>query len=553
MQPLVENQELRVAVPGPIDSFTWDERGRLWTARKNELRLHTGDHRVFRTRVSRPAALLVHGTRAFVAEGSRLRELDIGRELREVAAAEIPARRSITGAAWGSLGHIFVTFEGGLARLDPAAKTWETIALGLAAEDVTFDDFGLPVLADDGLVLRVAPGLNYSAGLENYTKRDLGLVANQPRLSASAVVVADGVWTVFDSETRQLQQFKEQPVGTLAKWRDLADLSGVERISGLKFGPDGALWMLADSKLLRLASPSSSACPADLTPLSSGELAALLYHRNPWQRQTALRLLESREDLRQARGLHPSTPLHTLLQDQQAAPIGRANALRALHRLNLADDTAIEDAALLGPPELRAAAIELVGERGYTTGTAFKALEKNANHTNHFVRTAVLIAARRFVSGSIVNDTPPRFPIREVFTGGVLSGLWFSAENGSTPEFDLLFWNAVRPITAFDAAHAIGFFQEEGEPFAFAFWLLPRIARQVAAMDDPLRQQDALMMMRNIKPSNHRLLIRMLEAMNTVKPNARPEPRTLETLELFASSQNVELSRAASVLLTQWR
>lgn len=91
-------------------------------------------------------------------------------------------------------------------------------------------------------------------------------------------------------------------------------------------------------------------------------------------------------------------------------------------------------------------------------------LMKLGKEPNIDVRMAAAIAARQFMSGLLAIDTAPRaMPIREVYTGGILSSLWFSTEKSRSPAFDLLFWNAVRPISAYDSAQPMGFFNGERE------------------------------------------------------------------------------------------
>ena len=73
---------------------------------------------------------------------------------------------------------------------------------------------------------------------------------------------------------------------------------------------------------------------------------------------------------------------------------------------------------------------------------------------------------------------------------------------------DLLFWNAVRPITAFDSAHPMGFFNGENDSkLAIAYWTIGLITRQIAEAEDPLKQQDAMLMVAELNPSNLRMIL----------------------------------------------
>jgi hypothetical protein len=290
--------------------------------------------------------------------------------------------------------------------------------------------------------------------------------------------------------------------------------------------------------------------------LETGEVIAEFKNPNSWQRDTALRVLDAREDLRAARGLHPGTPLHALFGDRSASPLARVYSVLALHRLELLDETLLENAADDPHPLVRTWAALLFGERGYPTGTAFQQLVKLGKETNLTVRGAVAVSARQFVSGSLTLDTAPRtIPLREVFTGGILSTLWFSTELGRTPGFDLLFWNAVRPITAYDSAHPMGFFngdREEGLPFAY--WIIVRIAQQIAEADDPLKQEDAMLMVAQLKPVNHRMILAALEGLKLGTPGRRvmPTEASRKVLEDFAKNGNCDIATRGRELLDAW-
>ena len=57
-------------------------------------------------------------------------------------------------------------------------------------------------------------------------------------------------------------------------------------------------------------------------------------------------------------------------------------------------------------------------------------------------------------------------------------------------------------MSAFDAAHPLGFFTGDSEPsLAIAHWMVRLIARQIAESNDPLRQQDAMIVLGELKPA----------------------------------------------------
>jgi len=146
-------------------------------------------------------------------------------------------------------------------------------------------------------------------------------------------------------------------------------------------------------------------------------------------------------------------------------------------------------------------------------------------------------------------------PIREVFTGGILSTLWFSTENGHTPEFDLLYWNAVRPITAFDHAHPMGFFNGDNDAaLEIAYWIVRLITRQIAESEDPFKQQDAMLMVGELKPSNSRMILAALQGLKngSTGRKATPTQRSLQVLAGFAKNNDDQIAGIAREILAEW-
>ena len=134
-------------------------------------------------------------------------------------------------------------------------------------------------------------------------------------------------------------------------------------------------------------------------------------------------------------------------------------------------------------------------------------------------------------------------PIREVFTGGILSTLWFSTEKSSSPAFDLLYWNAVRPISAYDSAHPMGFFngdREEGLPIAD--WIVGLITRQIAEQDNAWKQEDAMLLVGEMKPTNSGMIIAALQGLK----NGTPQRRVIPCDAPDAMKQLLALVRAVS-------
>jgi hypothetical protein len=583
-------------------AFTWDERGRLWMLSDHGNRLvlssvpKAGEVRSvgsFERRGNERAGLLVHGDQAFVSDGDAIRQFEIkeGKYLSEqspsVAPPNLfPRRVQVTSITWAPTGHISFLYrsndDSGVGRLDLRRDRWDVVAKGLAG-DLAYDVNGFPVASDEpsGHFFRLRLGLDYGRGLHNYAKRDLALDIDRPEVRAGEIVTHPGAhwpeenrgtWLVADRETSSLQQFKEDDRGGLTHWRDLArwDSGGADCVD-LQIGPDGAVWMLLSRAAEETSGGRATGAlhrlhPADLTAppqlpeipsLETKDVVALLGHANAWQRETALRVLDDREELRQARGLHPGTPLGALYGDANASAVARVYALLSLHRVELLDEVTLESASGESDPALRAWAALLFGERNYPTGTSFNMLMKLAQEPDLNVRMAVAVAARQFVSGTLAVDTAPRaMPIREVYTGGLLSALWFSTEQSRSPAFELLFWNALKPISAYDAAHPIGFFTEEfKESVPIANWIVGLVAEQIAQQDDPLKQEDAMLMVGKLKPANAPLVLATLQGLKRGTPRLStvPTEKSLNVLEVLSRNDNREIATLAGEILSLWQ
>jgi hypothetical protein len=581
-------------------AFTWDDHGQIWLLSGSQNRLivstlpqaHAGKIqpvRSFQRMGNTPSAILVSGDIVFVSDGPAIRSFPANGAKTDATvhvppASLFPAHLEISSLAWSPLGYIYFLYhspidqEGGIGRVNLRGPHWDVVAKG-SFSNLAFDWNGFVIAADSDShsLFRVAAGLDYHRGLETYQKSDLALKTDKPGLKPAFATIDSvsastpenhGMWLVFDSANSTLEQFKEER--GLNHSRTVVRLKPPSTLRDMQAGPDGATWMLVapfngaegdrDSAIFRLKSVEpASQFPAfeDMTRLDNEKLVAGLANPNPWQRDAALRILDNREDLRSARGLHPGTPLHKAFGEKTNSPIARVYALLSLHRLGLLDETLLENAADDNELLVRAWAGLLFGERNYPTGVAFDKLIKLAKETNLVARSAAAIAARQFVSGSLAIDTPPRaMPIREVFTGGILSTLWFSTENGSSPEFDLLFWNAVRPITAFDPAHPMGFFNGDNDSkLVLAYWVVGLITRQIAETEDSLKQEEAMIKVSELNPQNTRMILAALRGLKNGTPNRKvaPTERTLQVLADFAKSDNSEIASLAGELHREWQ
>lgn len=577
-----------------LQGFTWDENGVLWTVSSNAQKLVLNRHpkgkraelagSISRGANSQGMNFLVHGGKIFLPDQGGIQVLEVqgqnglkaGQILRPPTTL-FPAEMEVKSLWWSGLGYIDFSYvsagkrEKGFGRVKLAGTDWDVVVKGIEG-DLSVDRNQFPIATDkeSRSIFRVALGLDYERGLETYSKKDLALKLDK-EIEPGAVIVYSGSmwpgenvgsWLVFDSGTKALQQFREEE-GKLHHWRELVKFSEKDAVIDLQPGPEGGVWLLVKSDtagaLYRLETSEgvTGEMPMELARMATTNLVALLRHPNSWQRDTALRTLSEREELLKARGLHPGTGLHDLFNDKGATAVARVNALLGLHRTGLLDETLLENAVTDPELAVRVWTGLLFGERNYPTGTAFHGVMNLAKETNVIVRGAAAIAARQFVSGSLGTDTPPKImPIREVWTGGILSTLWFSTEKGSTPEFDLLYWNAVRPITGFDHAHPIGFFNGDNDSkLKIAYWIIGLITRQIAESDDPLKQEEAMLMVGDLKPTNHPMLIAALEGLKKGSGSMRVKPteKSLQVLEKFTAHENCRVADLGKELAREWK
>ncbi|MDX1950989.1 MAG: HEAT repeat domain-containing protein [Verrucomicrobiota bacterium] len=567
-----------------IKAFTWDEHGQLWflVEKENQFEIwNKGDNgslpfKSFEKNGKVAGSLLIHGGIALVADGSRIRQFATTKteELIEdkplyppTNLVQVSAIRSMEWLPQGGIGFYWESGESGeqgLGKFDPRTGEWDFIARGLKMDQYALDSMGRIIGIDQasGLLFRVAPGIDYRNGLEGYSKSDLALKGFAAEEMWGGIEVNKGnhlseqpneTVLLFDKNRSTLLEFEEAN-GRFSKRRILTTITNGE-ISDLQSGPDGMIWMNDGGKqLLALGLKNSSDDQSvDLGRLPTSKLPDLLKHKNTWHRETALRVLEGRPDLPNSRGLHPISTLHTTFRNS-TNEMDRVHALWALHRMRLLDDGELEETPKDKHPIVRFWAALLTAERKIPTGAAFSRLEKLAQDTNWVVRAAVIASLRPFVSDSTSYDTlPSNIPIREVFTGGIMSTLWFSAEQFRDAEFDLLYWNALRPIIDFDAAHALGFFETVDDNFnSLVRWATLRISRQSGMSPNPFHLEDTLTMLQKFK--SPRLVGVALDGIltGTALGKTPPTERSKEILRKFSLADSDEISHRANNILMFW-
>ncbi|MCW5559640.1 MAG: HEAT repeat domain-containing protein, partial [Verrucomicrobiae bacterium] len=302
--------------------------------------------------------------------------------------------------------------------------------------------------------------------------------------------------------------------------------------------------------------PSRPSRDMDLAKLSSTELAAKLADPNVWQRRTAQRLLTGRGSAAFGpRALGARTPLHDLLASGGSLD-GRLAALWTLHSTGLLDEPWLDTAAADSEPALRLWAARLTGERGHATKDALARLEKLAADPELTVRTAVAVAARQFVSGSLTVNTAPKIPVSEMVVRGVLSNLLRSAARGTDPTFDFLYWMALEPVVAYDPVHAIAFYAQNGAPHTgpFSAQLLGKILRRTCDLRDEALLGRAVVEFGKISPDATEALIAGLEGLvegQRGKVQA-PGPDAVAVITRLAASPHTGVAQAAQRVGSLW-
>ena len=519
-----------------------------------------------------------------IPDGELLRRFDVSKP-RVSPLAEWQAPEPIFGRqvrlrtlAWGPDGFLYFGLArtdgsgAGIGRVTAAGQQCELFSTGVGGENgLTLDRHGNLLAAGKSGVFHVPAGVRFFEPRWNLEGYELARCpALLPAGEAESLVYYDGdalpeenrgtLLAVHPArETLNQYRLSEQGASLRAEfWREIGRLQAPAMVRSMQVGPDGAVWLRVEESgrgsLLRLG-PGLPRRPAvNLERMSTLELAEQLAHTNSWQRRTASRLLASRTDLPEARGLHPTTRLHVLLR-KAPDPQTRLEALWALHGMRLLEDDHLEETAVDPDPWVRAWSARLVGERRWPTRVAFKALEKLADSTNALVRSAVAVAARQFVSGSLTQESPPVLPLREVFTGGVLSGLWFASLKENDAVISQQFWNAVKPISGFDPVHPLGFFKgKQNPPTPFQVFVLRNLTAQLAETSDPAQFAAGVAAVGALDPQSGGIaraaLLGLLDG--TARLQVRPRPQERRVIEEFRAAQDPAVRKAAESLLKRW-
>ncbi len=241
--------------------------------------------------------------------------------------------------------------------------------------------------------------------------------------------------------------------------------------------------------------PSRPSPDMNLAKLGTEELASLLENRNNWQRRMAQRVITERRDPNLVQALHAGSKIKDIAL-KGTTPEARLSAIWTLHTAGALEEGMMEEYIKDTNAAVRACVARLIGERGIPLGWSMKALSTLAMDKADSVRLAAAAAARQFVSGSLTVHTPPAVPLIEVVTGGVLSDLHKSPYHPDDPVLPFVYWMAVEPIVAFDARHALGFYENAKDAhlpdWPMNNYILQRIMRRVCDLSDPALREKHL-------------------------------------------------------------
>lgn len=304
------------------------------------------------------------------------------------------------------------------------------------------------------------------------------------------------------------------------------------------------------------AVPSRPSPDMDLSKLSATELVAKLADPNVWQRRTAQRILSGRGATAFGpREVKARTPLH---EQFAASPSrdARLASLWTLHSMGLLDEPWLDTAAADPEPAIRAWAARLTGERGYATREAITRLETLAADRDLTVRTAVAVAARQFVSGSLTLNSAPKVPVSELVVDGVLGGLRRSASQGTDATFDFLYWMALEPLVAYDPVHAIQPYagDDARATGAFSARMLKKILRRTCDLRDEAVLARAVMALGTIPPESNEALLAGLEGLIEGQRGKvlAPGPEAVAVVTRLSASPHADVAQAAQRVGSLW-
>lgn len=364
--------------------------------------------------------------------------------------------------------------------------------------------------------------------------------------------------------------WRQVPGTVRAPWLEVGGAG--DRIRTFGFGPDDALWVAIGTgggtgrpgrgvRLWRILPESATNAVAagpvrNPEELDSPAWVGVLADGTDWSRRQAVRSLSRRGAIGFGpRQVHYSTPLEGLVRAHPMASV-RVAALWAMHGAGLLEDghVLLEDVVSSNLPPVLMATARIDGERNLLLMHTFKRLDQLASNPDPGVRLATLVAVRQMTSGDLVVDTPPKLALSEVAPGGIFSSLYFSTEKDPRPELEYLYWHAVEPLIAYDPAHAIGFYEDQGgRKEGFGTRLLRKILRRAADLGERPVFDRALMGFARVPLDADPGLLAGLTGLLEGVGSATPSGEARRGIERLVGHGNASIAVAASRLLERWR
>ena len=403
------------------------------------------------------------------------------------------------------LNNSYVTLDAGVARLNPLTKKFEVVSEGTSNPwGVDFDRSGNAFVSACVIdhFFHLAPGGVYvrqgGTPANPYTYELLPSIVDHKHFMAaySGVDIYQGnqfpkEWLgealMGNIHQSAINHDHLSPNGSSFKASARDDFvttsDGWFRPVSTQTGPDGAVWIMdwydrypcyqnanADPdgvdreygriwRVVHVGKQTGKPVPSrpeknmNLAQLSGARLVELLKHPNVWQRRLAQRLLNERRD--------PKTkaPLEKLLAEGKTLE-ARLAALWTLHGSDWLDDTSLDKFTNDPEPAIRAWVARSTGERGDASAPAIRRLATLASDRDPTVRLAVLTAARRFVSGALTIDTPPKSPDAKV--GRVIAAVVEASAEGTDPLIPFFAWMAAEPKIAANPQPALNWVRDHG-------------------------------------------------------------------------------------------
>lgn len=321
-----------------------------------------------------------------------------------------------------------------------------------------------------------------------------------------------------------------------------ADPAGVDR-------ERGRIWRVVwtgDSKGKPVASRPEK--DMNLSQLSSEQLVRLLEHPNVWQRRMAQRLLNGR-------GSGAAESMRSLFKTGSTLE-SRLAALWTLHSTGALEESDLDLAADDRDPAIRAWSARLTGERSSTQNPALGRLTRLAGDADISVRVGVAVAARQLVSGALTLNTPPKIPLSQGITLGILARLFESAQKGTDSTFDFLFWMAAEPLVAQDPLLILNFYEKEGvvrdQPFYAS--TAHKILRRVCDLQDPVPLSRAVLAFARIPEGSPGVLVAGLNGLIEGQRGKvlTPTQEALAAMTRLTRSSNAEVAKTAQQVGSLW-